>query len=617
MHDAELILTLTGALSAALGLGYLTHRLGVSPIVGYLLAGIAVGGYTPGFKADPRLAEQFAHVGVILLMFGVGLHFDVGDLYAVRRVAVPGAIVQIAAAAALGAGVGLAVGWSWPAAIAYGLSVSVASTVVLTRVLSHRNELHTPLGHTAVGWLVFQDVFAVFVLVLMPPLLGDGESGVGRLAALAALAAVKIVILAAAVLVIGGRVIPWLLRHVAATHSRELFTLTVLVVAIGIAVGSFEIVGVSMALGAFLAGMAVGRSEFSLRAATDALPMRDAFAVLFFVSIGMLFDPSFLLRRPGLVCATLAVVMIGTPLVSCAAMLFLGRPLRSALGLGLALGQLGEFSFLVAGLGRSLNAVPEEAFHAVVAAAIISISANPLFYRLAGPIDRWVARRPRLARQLAARIRLERSRAAAAAVAAAELAGPKHRAVIVGFGPVGKTLARLLRENGIEPSIVEMNLETVRKLHAEGTHAVYGDATHPETLKEAGVARAATLLLTASGLKGAEEVVRAARELNPEVRVLARSAYLRERPELYRAGADAVFAGEGEIALAMSESVLRGLGASAEQIDRERERVRAELFGESPRTEPGTPPAVPLISSGPAANGQGDSPEASAAEAKP
>jgi CPA2 family monovalent cation:H+ antiporter-2 len=593
MHEGDLILTLTGALSAALGLGYLTHRLGVSPIVGYLLAGIAVGGYTPGFKADPHLAEQFAHVGVILLMFGVGLHFDVGDVFAVRRVAIPGAAVQILAAIALGAGVGLAAGWGGTASLVFGLSVSVASTVVLTRVLGDRNELHTPLGHTAMGWLIVQDIFAVFVLVLMPPLLSGEERGGARLAALAALAAVKIVVLSAAVLIVGGRAIPWLLRHVAATHSRELFTLTVLVVAIGIAVGSYTVFGVSMALGAFLAGMAVGRSEFSLRAAIDALPMRDAFAVLFFVSVGMLFDPSFLVRRPGLVVATLSVVMIGTPLVSCAILLFLARPLRSSLGLGLALAQLGEFSFLVAGLGRALNAFPEDAFHAVVAAAIVSISVNPLVYRLAGPIDRWVARRPRLALRLAARVRLERSQAAAAAVAAAEHAGSEHRAVIVGYGPVGQTLARLLRENGIEPSIVEMNLETVRKLHSDGTHAVYGDATHPNTLKEAGVARAATLLLTSSGLKGAEEAVRAARELNPNVRVLARSAYLRERPDLYRAGADAVFAGEGEIALAMSESVLRGLGASAEQIDRERERVRAELFGESPKSEPTPPAPVP------------------------
>jgi CPA2 family monovalent cation:H+ antiporter-2 len=592
MHNADLIVTLTGALSVALVLGYLTHRLGVSPIVGYLLAGIAVGGYTPGFKADPHLAEQFAHVGVILLMFGVGLHFHVEDLIAVRRVAIPGAAVQIVVAAALGTGVGLAFGWTWTGAVVFGLSVSVASTVVLTRVLGDRNELHTPLGHTAVGWLVVQDVFAVFVLVLMPPLLGGGEAGGGRLAGLAALAAVKIVALTVAVLVVGGRVIPWLFRHVAATHSRELFTLTVLVLAIGIAVGSAEFFGVSMALGAFLAGMAVGRSEFSLRAATDALPMRDAFAVLFFVSVGMLFDPAFLLRSPGLVLATLAVVMVGTPLAACAAALALGRPVRSALGLGLALAQVGEFSFLVAGLGRTLKVLPEEALHAVVAVAIVTISVNPLFYRLAGPIDRWIARRPRLARRLAARVRLERSQATAATVAAAERAGPEHRAVVVGCGPVGRTLVRLLRENGIEPTVIEMNLDTVRRLRGEGIHAVYGDAAHRETLKEAGVARAGSLILTSNALTAAGEVIRIARELNPDVRVLARSAYLRERADLYKAGADAVFAGEGEIALAMSESVLRELGASPEQIDRERERVRAELFGESPKSEPAGPPPV-------------------------
>lgn len=594
MHNADLIVTLTGALSVALVFGYFTHRLRVSPIVGYLLAGVAVGGYTPGFKADPHLAEQFANVGVILLMFGVGLHFDVNDLFAVRRIVVPGAMVQIAVAIALGTGVGLAVGWGWTAAFVFGLSVSVASTVVLTRVLGDRNELHTPLGHAAIGWLVVQDLYAVFVLVLMPPLLGGGERGGGRLAGLAALAALKIVLLTAAVLIFGGRAIPWLLRHVAATHSRELFTLTVLVVATGIAVGSAEFFGVSMALGAFLAGMAVGRSEFSLRAATDALPMRDAFAVLFFVSVGMLFDPSFLLHSPGLVMATLAVVMIGTPVAAIVTVLVLARPLRSALGIGLALAQIGEFSFLVAGLGRTLNVLPESALHAVVATAIVTISVNPLLYRLAGPIDRWIARRPRLERRLAARVRLERSHAAAAAVAAAEHAGPEHRAVVVGYGPVGQTLVRLLRENGIEPSVVEMNLETVQRLHADGIHAVYGDAMHPETLKEAGVARSASLLLTSSSLKGAEEVVRAAREINPSVRVLARSAYLRERPELYRSGANAVFAAEGEIALAMSESVLRALGASAEQIDRERERVRTELFGESPKSEPVLPPPVPV-----------------------
>ncbi|MBN9117592.1 MAG: cation:proton antiporter, partial [Planctomycetes bacterium] len=412
MHQPDLITTLACGMAAALGLGYLTHRLGLSPIVGYLLAGVAVGPHTPGFVADKHLADQLAEVGVILLMFGVGLHFHLEDLLAVRRVAVPGALVQILAATALGAGVAAAFGWEWRAAVVFGLCVSVASTVVLTRVLGDRNELHTPLGHTAVGWLVVQDLFAVFVLVLLPALFGAGGADAGRLAGLVALAALKIVALGVLVLLVGGRVVPWLLKHVAAARSRELFTLTVLVVALGIAVGSAMAFGVSMALGAFLAGMVVGRSDFSLRAATDALPMRDAFAVVFFVSVGMMFDPAFLPKVPGLVAATLAVVVLGTPAATFAVVLLLGRPVRSAVGLGLALGQIGEFSFILATLGKSLGAIPDEAVQAVVAVAIVSISVNPLVYRLAGPIDRWVAARPRLVRRLAARARLERARAA-------------------------------------------------------------------------------------------------------------------------------------------------------------------------------------------------------------
>ncbi|MBA4188459.1 MAG: sodium:proton exchanger [Planctomycetaceae bacterium] len=586
MHTPELILTLTGALSAALALGYLTHRLGLSPIVGYLLAGVAIGEYTPGFRADRHVAEQFAEIGVILLMFGVGLHFHLDDLLAVRRVAVPGAIVQILAATILGTAVGSAFGWPLSTAIVFGLCVSVASTVVLTRVLGDHNELHTPLGHTAVGWLVIQDVFAVFVLVLMPPLLEPDAASGSRLAGLLALAAGKIAILAVALLVIGGRIIPWLLRHIAATHSRELFTLTVLVVAIGIAVGSAELFGVSMALGAFLAGMVVGRSEFSLRAASDALPMRDAFAVLFFVSVGMLFNPGFLLESPVLVLATLSVVMVGTPLVTCGAMLFLGRPFRAAVGMGLALAQIGEFSFILAAMGTSLKVLPTAATNTLVAVGIVSISVNPLLYRTVGSIERWAMGRPKLWNRLTARVRQPGTHNGPLADPDRE---PQYRAVVVGYGPVGRTLVRLLRENDIAPTVIEMNLETVRRLRSEGIAAVYGDASHMETLKEAGLVEAGNLILSASGLTGAEEVVRVARDLNPSVRVLARSTYLRERPGLFHAGADAVLSGEGEIALAMSELVLRELGASPEQIDRERDRVRSELFGETPSVSSGPP----------------------------
>ena len=585
-------MTLAGALSAALGLGYLTQRLGLSPIVGYLLAGIAVGGYTPGFKADTEIAQQLSEIGVILLMFGVGLHFQVDELLAVRRVAVPGAVFQIATAAALGTVVGLSFGWPAKSAVAFGLCISVASTVVLTRVLGDRNELHTPLGHVAVGWLIVQDIYAVFILVLMPVLFGGSGGGAGAVAGLVALAALKIAGVVAAVLVVGGRVIPWLLRHVAETHSRELFTLTVLVVALGIALGSALLFGVSMPLGAFLAGMVVGRSEFSLRAATDALPMRDAFAVLFFVSVGMLFDPAFLLRSPQLVAAALAIVVVGTPVVTAVAVLILGRPVRLAVGMGLALSQIGEFSFLVATVARKFEALPAEAMHALVAVAIVTISLNPLVYRLADPLTNRLNRWRWLARRTAVRARLERIRAATAR-AADDSIDPRFRAVVVGYGPVGRTLVRLLRENGIEPTVVEMNLETIRTLRAEGYRAIYGDASHAETLTEAGVRNAASIFLTASSLAAPGEVVRLARELNPDVRVLARTTYLRERPDLFKAGADAVFAAEGEIALAMSESVLRELGASPDQIDRERERVREELFGTLPQSAPTLLPQPP------------------------
>jgi monovalent cation:H+ antiporter-2, CPA2 family len=370
----------------------------------------------------------------------------------------------------------------------------------------------------------------------------------------------------------------------------------VLVVALGIAVGSSMFFGVSMALGAFLAGMVVGRSEFSLRAGTDALPMRDAFAVLFFASVGMLLNPKYLVDNLGLVAATLAVVMLGRPLVAAAIVLLIGYPVRVAFAVAVTLGQIGEFSFILASLGTSLKTgsgvpvLPKEAMDTLVAVAIVTISLNPLLYRLVRPVEAWASRRPRLWKWLNMR-----SQKVGEAALPAE-SDPRHRAVVVGYGPVGRTLARLLRENGIEPTVIEMNLDIVRQLRAEGLHAVYGDATRHDTLAEAGVARAANLILAASGLTGAAEVVRIARDLNPDVQVLARAAYLKDRVALRAAGADRVFAGEGEVALAMTESLLRGLGATADQIDRERERVRTDLFGAremTARLDPGPDHPLP------------------------
>lgn len=576
MHELELIMTLTGGLTAALIFGYLTHRLGLSPIVGYLLAGIAVGANTPGFVADRAMAEQFAEIGVILLMFGVGLQFHVKELLEVRRVAIPGAVVQSAVATLLSCLVARWLGWSWSAGIVFGFAVSVASTVVLLRVLVDHNELHTPTGHIAVGWLVVEDLFTVLLLVILPVLFGSAVTGTTGLPLAIAISLAKIVLLVALTFLIGGRLIPWLLEHVAATRSRELFTLTVLVLALGIAVGSAQVFGVSMALGAFLAGMVVRQSDFSFRAASEALPMRDAFAVLFFVSVGMLFNPVHLMESPGLVLTTLVIILVGKPLAALVIVLVLGYAPRVALSVAVALAQIGEFSFILATLGRSLKILGESEANALIAASIISISLNPLLYRLIGPLENRV-KHTRLWQMLEARSKPYKPEGAETILG--DMPVSRDRAIVVGYGPTGKTLARLLGENDIDPVVVEMNLHTVRHLHTEGIAAIYGDASLQETLKEAGVESAVALILTSAGMQGTEEVIRVSRSLNPNLRIFARAAYLRDIPPLRRAGADSVFSGEGEIALNMTEQMLRKLGATDEQIDRERERVRSELLG--------------------------------------
>jgi CPA2 family monovalent cation:H+ antiporter-2 len=572
-HSLDLILTLTGGLATALALGYVTQRLGLSPIVGYLLAGIVVGPYTPGFVADRHLAEQLAEIGVILLMFGVGLHFHLEQLWAVRRVAIPGALGRIVVVTALGAVLTRALGWSWAAGIVFGLAISVASTVVLLRVLTDNRDLHTPTGHIAMGWVIVEDVFTVVVLVILPALLGTQPSAPFGLTVTLAATALKIAALVAFTLLVGGRVIPWLLEHVAGTRSRELFSLTVLVLALGIAVGSATLFGVSMALGAFLAGTVVGRSEFSLRAASEVLPMRDAFAVLFFVSVGMLFDPGHLLESPWLVATTLALILLGKTLGTLGLMLFLGYPLKVGLAVAVALAQIGEFSFILGLLGNQRGVLPAGAMHTLVAAAIVSITLNPLLYRLTDPVAAWLSGRhgptPERGTHVAGK---------AVPADAAPHRPSRHRAVVVGYGPVGRTVTRLLRENDIEPTVVELNLETVRRLREEGVPAVYGDASQGDILRSAGVGDAGSLILSASELRG-ERIVRLARELNPGIQVLARSTYVRELPALRQAGAEA-FSGEGEVALAMTVAILEGLGATPEQIDRERERAHAELLGE-------------------------------------
>jgi len=588
MHNIDLILTLTGGFVAALTFGYITQRIGISPIIGYLLAGIVVSPHTPGFNADPELAEQLAEIGVILLMFGVGLQFHFKELLAVKRIAVPGAVVQSLTATALSAVVlHYGFGWGWPAGIVFGLAVSVASTVVLIRVLADNGDLHTVTGHISVGWLVMEDLFTIFILVLLPAIFGAAATGgelalgFGEVTKATGWATVKIGALVAFTFIVGGWVIPRLLTGIAKTGSRELFTLAVLAIALGIAVGSAKVFGVSMALGAFLAGMVVGRSDFSLRAATEALPMRDAFAVLFFVSVGMLFNWQSLLENPWLVAATMFVILVGKPAAALAIVILMRYPLRVALSVAIVLAQIGEFSFILATMSRQLNIIPESATNAMVASAILSITLNPLTYRLIPRIERGTERLfPGLVRWINKRAS---GGLAGEAAAAHPVTSDKQRAIVVGYGPVGRIVARLLRENDFDLTIVELNVDTVQELKAEGVPVVYGDATRIDTLMQAGVPDARALVLSASSIKDGREVVRQVRELNSDIRIVARTAYLRELEALRDVGADGIFSGEGEVALAVTEHILRDFGATPEQIDRERERVHRELF--SPNRE--------------------------------
>jgi monovalent cation:H+ antiporter-2, CPA2 family len=566
-HKIDLILTLTAGFTAALALGFATQKLKLSPIVGYLLAGILVGPFTPGYVADNDIATQFAEIGIILLMFGVGLHFHLKDLLAVRKVAIPGALVQIAGATALGAIVTRTFGWSWTAGIVFGMAISVASTVVLTRVLADNRALHTPSGHIAIGWLIVEDLFTILVLVLLPALFdSSGDTAGGGVAMTLGWALLKLAALIGFALIAGQRMIPWFLGYVARTGSRDLFTLAVLVLALGIAVGSAKLFGASMALGAFLAGTIVGQSEFSARSASDALPMRDAFAVLFFVSVGMLFDPTKVGEGWPLMLATLGIVVIGKPLAALVVVLLFRRPLRSAFSIAVALAQIGEFSFILAALGSELKILPSEATNALVVASVVSITLNPLLYKGIEPVVRWLER---------AGISVEPKTVMLDEMP--EIDEAAHRVIVVGYGPVGRTLGRILRDNGIQVVVVETNLQTVQNLRAKGEPAVYGDASLREVLHHAGIEKADGLIIAASEAP-AHTVVKAARELNPEIRVLTRSTYLREAERLREAGASAVFSSEGEVALSMTAFLMRQLGATDEQIDRERDRVRAELF---------------------------------------
>ena len=589
-HDTPLLATLAAALLAAWVLGLLAQRLRLSPIVGYLLAGVAIGPHTPGFVADLGLATQLAEVGVILLMFGVGLHFHLDDLMDVKRIAIPGALIQSTAATVMGMAIGMGFGWPATDGVVLGMALSVASTVVLLRGLEAHNLVTTPAGHVAIGWLIVEDILTVVVLVVIPALRASGGASSGFLGLMTAMgiALLKLAVLVILVFVVGSRLVPWILLNVTRLQSRELFTLTILALTVAIASAAAVFFGASVALGAFLAGMVVGQTKVSQQAAADALPLRDAFAVLFFVSVGMLFDPAFVLREPLLIVSALAVVMIGKPLAALAVVAILGYSTRTALVVAVGLAQVGEFSFILGALARHHDLLSDTGYNVLIVCALVSIALNPFLFRGIEGIETALRRRTWLWGILnrAALKRSERVNAAAASTPASSVpaAAQQSLAVIVGFGPVGQAVDRGLRHAGLQTVVVDLNMDTVTQVAGKGRLAVYGDATHTIILTSAGIARAKQLIITLPHSVNRAPLITAARQLNPKCRIFVRARYLKERDELVQMGAYAACFEEAEAAVALTAGVLQDLGIDAATIAQEIDRVRAETTGAASAT---------------------------------
>jgi CPA2 family monovalent cation:H+ antiporter-2 len=579
-----LVTTMAAAFGAAWVLGVVAQRLRLSPIVGYLLAGILIGPHTPGFVGDARLASQLAEIGVVLLMFGVGLHFHVSDLREVGGIAIPGALVQSSVATLLGIGIGVAFGWPLASGLVLGMALSVASTVVLLRALEAHNLVSTPAGHAAIGWLIVEDILTVVVLVVIPVLgqAGGAAGPAGGLLGELALALVKLAALVGLVFVVGSRLLPRALVYVARLQSRELFTLTILALAIAIASGASLLFGASMALGAFLAGMVVGQSPVSQQAAADALPLRDAFAVLFFVSVGMLFEPAFLVREPLLLLAALGVVVVGKPLAALVVVAVLGYSTRTALVVALGLAQVGEFSFILGDLARHHGLLSDTGFSLLVACALVSISLNPILFASLDGLEGWLRARGLLWRLLNS-VGSRRYATANADTAAAVASAQAPLAVVVGYGPVGRAVDEALRQAGTQTVVIDLNMDTVAQLKARGRQAIFGDASHSGILAQAGLARASHLVVTLPHSVNRTPMIAAARQLNPACRIFVRARYLRERGDLEQVGTNAVCFEEVEAAVALTSLVLKDLGADPARIEEHAERVRHEAL----RPEPG------------------------------
>ena len=558
-HNIDLILTLISGLSVALFFGLLSKYLKLSPIVGYIFAGILVN-FIPNIHIDFDTASQFAEIGVILLMFSVGLNSHIKDLVAVKNVAIPGAISQIVITTVASMLLAHIIGWDFKAGLIFGISISVASTVVLMLVLSDNHVLHTKIGHTAVGWLVVEDLFTILVLVLLPAIFSPNISNTNLLP-IFGITVLKLIFLTVFTLLVGGKLIPYFLTFISKIGSRDLFTLSVLTLAIGIAFGSAHFFDASMALGAFLAGIVVGQSDFSARAASEALPIKDIFAVLFFVSVGMLLDVNELRNSWQLMFLTLFIILVIKPLIAFLVVVFLKKPLKQAISIGVALAQTGEFSFILASLGTSLDILPKEAYSAIIASSIISITLNPILFKSINPFVNFLNKKGINTNK----IRKENENN----IDFNNIESEQDNIIVVGYGPVGKAVTKILNDKGIKVIIIELNIETVKNINnikSSCLNALYGDANQREVLINAGIKNARAFIIS-STLASSKEIIEIVKFLNPNVQILVNTSYINDIEILKEKGADIVFSGELAVSQILSNYIFNEFGLLFNKIE--------------------------------------------------
>ncbi|MCB5186732.1 Kef family K(+) transporter [Methylobacillus caricis] len=553
MEHSPLIATIVGGLVLAFVFGMLANRLRMPPLIGYLIAGIVVGPFTPGFVADADLAHELSEIGVILLMFGVGLHFSLRDLLSVKSIAIPGAIVQIAIATLFGMSLALFIGWPLGEGLLFGLALSTASTVVLLTALQERRILETKRGQIAIGWLIVEDIAMVLALVMVPAISsmigGEGNAvTTSELIHTLAITIGKVIAFVAVMLLVGRRIIPWMLARTAATGSRELFRLAVLAIALGFALGSTYLFGVSFALGAFFAGMILSESELSHRAAEESLPLRDAFAVLFFVSVGMLFDPSIIMREPWLILATLFIIVIGKSLAAFAIVIAFRHPLGTALTISASLAQIGEFSFILAALGVSLGLLSDTGRDLILSGAILSILINPLLFMGLDKLKPWLLNR-------------EEKRPLKGESGTRTISYPylHAHAILIGYGRVGKLVGASLQQQDQPFIVLEDQPEVVQALREQGIPALCGNAAAPGMMEAANIRSARWLLVAIPDALEAGQIIEHARRINPQIEVVARAHSDAQIEHLEKHGASYTIMGEREIAKGMANWVRAGV----------------------------------------------------------